>query len=548
MKCKPSYDMKIFHFQGPIQKSILFMGLLVLSMGAVRGQKKMSPQKMSPQNKAMQRKEPQKTWDITSFGAKGDGQTNNSSSIQHAIDTASGQGGGVVLVPAGRFLTGVITLRSGVELRLAEEAVLLGSARRGDYGGIKASALIVAEGQHQLSITGKGIIDGQGRELAKDVIRMLQDGSLQDPEWQVVNPWHQKRPAESNRPGLIRFSHCNDVTLSGITLRDAACWVQTYVACSGLTLDHIRVESTAYWNNDGIDVVDCRDVKISNCEINAGDDGICIKSSDPHSRCENVRIEDCRVRSSASALKLGTASYGGFKHIIVRNLLVYDTYRSAIALESVDGGILEDVDIQHVLARNTGNAIFIRLGHRSKTAPIGIVRHVSIRDVTVEVPAGKPDKGYEMEGPEPDYPHNVFPSSITGLPGHPVQDVVLERVEMVYEGGGKKEKAWFGLDSLNKVPEREDSYPEFSMFGELPAWALYVRHATGIRLRDVILRYKKDDFRPAVIFDDVRSVVIQELQIPTAMSKPVVILKNCPSYKLKDNQLPFDNKKTIQIR
>ncbi len=457
--------------------------------------------------------------------------------IQRAVDSAAGAGGGVVLVPAGRFLTGVISLRSGVELRLAAGAVLLGSALRSDYGGERASSLLIADGQHGIAITGSGVIDGQGRQVVEDVIRRLKEGSLQDPEWQHENPWHQKRPVEWNRPGLIQFSHCGGVVISGVTLKDAACWVQTYTACDSLTIAGIRVESTAYWNNDGIDVVDCREVRISDCFVNAGDDGICLKSSDPVSRCENIIIEKCKVRSSASGIKFGTASHGGFRHIVVRDITVYDTYRSAVAIESVDGGIIEDVQVDGVTATNTGNALFIRLGHRNAKAPVGAVSRVTVNHLSVVVPAGKPDKGYEMEGPALDDKHNFFPASIVGLPGHPVEDVTLENIEVVYQGTEDRSVGRYGLDSLDQVPENEAGYPEFSMFGELPAWGLYVRHASRIRLRHCAFRHQEAGFRPAIVADDVQGLGIEELQLPTGDADPVVVLKKVGSLEWKEKSI-----------
>jgi polygalacturonase len=451
------------------------------------------------------------------------------------------------VVPKGKFVTGVISLRSGVELFVSPTAELLGSTKRSDYGTVRASALIVAENQHHIAITGGGTIDGRGREVVADVDRMLKEGTLQDPQWQTVNPWGQKRSAEFNRPHLVTFKNCDQVTIKDVLFKDAACWVQTYSECTNLTIDNIRVKSTAYYNNDGIDIADCRNVKVTGCNVDADDDGICLKSHNPKAFCENIEISDCVVRSSASALKFGTASHGGFKHVTVKNIKISNTFRSAIALESVDGGTLEDVTIENIKAVNTGNAIFIRLGHRKTEAPIGKVRNIRIANVQVEVPAGKPDKGYEMEGPAVPYPHNVFPASITGLPGHPVENVTLENIKITYEGGGNKQVAHFALDSLQKVPEKAGDYPEFSMFGELPCWGLYVRHATGISLKNVKLEYRKPDFRPAVIFDDVQQLQVQALQIPTAQSTPVIVLKDVPAPALSGMKLPFDPKKAVMV-
>lgn len=481
-------------------------------------------------------------YDITAYGAKADGKTNNAKSIQKAIDAASATGSGKVIVPAGVFLTGKIYLKSGVELHLAEDATLLGSAKRLDYDSTFAMAFIIAKDQRNVSVTGKGLIDGQGRELVIDILRLLRQGVIQDSQWKL------KRPTEQNRPFLLKFIHCTNVRVTGITLKDGATWVNSYQKCSNVTIDSVKVTSTAYWNNDGIDLVDCKDVRITNCTINAADDGICLKSEDPKSRCENIYVANCTIRSSASAFKLGTGSLGGFKNITVRNLFIYDTFRSAIALESVDGAILEDIDIRDIKAVNTGNAIFIRLGHRRQEAPVGKLRRVYIANVTAEIPQGKPDIGYPVEGPIIRTPHNLFPSSITGLPGHPVQDVTLENIEIVYGGGARKEVAHFGLDSLTNVPENAEGYPEFSMFGELPSWGLYIRHAEGVQLKNVRLSYQESDFRPACIFDDVKELKLQDVRIPKAEAQPTILLNNSPKASLRNLQLPTEEKKAVQIQ
>ncbi|MDO6430956.1 glycosyl hydrolase family 28 protein [Flavitalea sp. BT771] len=448
-------------------------------------------------------------FNVLSYGARADGRTMNTRAIQKAIDAASDHGGGMVLVPAGRWVTGVLRLRSNVDLRLAENAVLLGSARRMDYGPGSASALIVADSQQNIAITGRGTIDGQGPLLIKDIYRMLEAGTLQDEEWKTYNPWHQMRPEERNRPKLIEIRHCQGVVVKGITIRDGLCWIQNYKSCSDITIDSIQVISNVMWNNDGIDLVDCRKVRVTHSFINADDDGICLKSEDAQGRCEDIYIADCTIRSSASALKLGTVSHGAFSNIRVRDLKIYDTYRSAIALETVDGATLEDIDIRNITATNTGNAIFLRLGRRNRRAPAGKLRRVYIGNVHVEVPAGKPDKGYEMEGPPVDEPHNIFPASITGLPDHPVEDVTLEDITVIYPGGASKDTAYRCPDSLYLVPEREEAYPEFSMFGELPASGLFVRHAKGLRFKKVRFIYKREDFRPAFVLDDVSGLVIE---------------------------------------
>ena len=170
-------------------------------------------------------------------------------------------------------------------------------------------------------------------------------------------------------------------------------------------------------------------------------------------------------------IKFGTASRGGFKNVKIENIEVYDTFRSAIAIESVDGGILENVEVINISAVNTGNAIFIRLGHRNKEGEVGRLKNVHISNVTVQVPFDRPDKDYDLRGPAEPFFHNPFPASVVGIPGQYVQNVTLENIEITFPGRGNKGLAYLPLNRLHDVPELAENYPEFSMFGELPAWA-----------------------------------------------------------------------------
>ncbi|MDP3912225.1 MAG: glycoside hydrolase family 28 protein [Bacteroidota bacterium] len=498
---------------------------------------------------------------ITSYGAIADGQTNNATFIQKAIDEASAAGGGQVIVPPGNFRTGTLFLKSGVDLHLELGASLLGPHNPNEYTNEGRPALIYAKDQQNISISGEGIIDGQGQELMLDIFRKLRSGELkQDTIWLV------KRP-EVGRALIVLFHSCTNVKVTGVTLKNASNWVQDYRECDGVTIDRITVQSTAYWNNDGLDITDSKNVRITNCFINASDDAICLKSENPNSMCENVFIDSCTVRSSASGLKLGTASSGGFKNIKVRNLTVFDTYRSAIALESVDGGILEDIDIQNVTAKNTGNAIFIRLGHRNIDGKPGTLKRIYIANVKAETPLYKPDQGYPIEGPpdhlkpgvdkmpkrpshfhiygHPFLPYNLIPSSIVGIPGHPVQDVTLENIEISYGGMSNKEIAHIQLKNITSVPENKANYPEFSMFGELPSWGFYVRHAEGIKMKNVKVNYLKDDFRPALVFDDVKGLELADIDIPTAKEMPVVMFNNTSDLTLNNLKMPVSEDKGI---
>lgn len=434
---------------------------------------------------------------ILNLGANPDGKTLNTNIIQKAIDSCATKGGGKVIIPKGRFLTGSIELKTGVKLHITEGGVLLGSTRRDDYKKHDWYALILAKGQKNIGIEGKGIIDGQGRALAADVERMMAAGLLP----KNIKPY--ARPDESQRPQIIEMSDCQNIKIQDITIKNAACWVQTYHQCSDMVIKKMKVESTAYWNNDGIDLVDCRNVKMTDCNINSADDAICLKSHNIKSACENIVIKRCTLRSSASAIKFGTASYGGFKHIRIKNIYVYDTYRSAIALESVDGGFIEDIKIKNIVAKNTGNALFIRLGHRNQGRPVGYIKDIFIKNLKADIPKGKPDKDYEISGPTADSISNLLPSSIVGLRDHRIQNVHLKNIDIHFGGGGTKDTAYIPITALERIPEHPKEYPEFSMFGELPAWGFFLRHTEGVHFKRVTLHLLEKDYRPAIVTDDV---------------------------------------------
>lgn len=498
---------------------------------------------------------------ITSYGAIADGKTDNAAAIQRAIDEVSDAGGGRVVIPPGNFMTGTIFLKSGVDLHLEAGACLLGPHTTDGYTLSKRPALVYAKDQRNISISGTGIIDGQGQELMPDIFKKLRSGEMKDD-----TIWLVKRPG-AGRALVLFFQSCSGIRISGVTLKNASNWVQDYRECNDIEISKITVQSTAYWNNDGLDITDCKNVKITNCFINSSDDGICLKSENPGFLCEDIYIDSCTVRSSASGFKLGTASVGGFRNIKVRNLSVFDTYRSAIALESVDGGILENIDIQNVTARNTGNAIFIRRGHRNKDGKVGTLRGVYIANVKAEIPLYKPDQGYPVEGPpdhlnpgidkmpvrpshfhiygHPFLPYNLIPSSIAGIPDYPVQDVTLENIEISYGGGADRKIAYIPLNRITSIPENEANYPEFSMWGELPSWGFYVRHAEEIRMKNFRMFYLKDDFRPALVFDDTKGIEINGMEIPAAKELPVLFFNNTTGISVENLKMPVSEDKGI---
>ena len=474
-----------------------------------------------------------KDYIITDFGAKPDGITLNTRSIQAAIDLASANGGGRVVVPSGQFVTGSIYLKNNVELHLEDGAILLGSLNPWDYVRdpiIKWTAMVFAVSQNDIALTGKGILDCRGFEVANRMVQYIHLGLFKD-------ALELDRPQESNRPEIIHFLKCDGVLVKDVTLKDPACWTQQYELCDNLTIEGINVDAKAYWNNDGLDVVDCRNVIVRDCYIDASDDAYCFKSHHTDGISENVLVENCIGRSSASGVKFGTLTKGVFRHFVFRNITIFDTFRSAINIASVDGGCVEDVLVDGLKSINTGNPIFIRFGSRNSNSNVPCVKDILIRNVRAEVPRGKPDAGYMYEGPVPLPPRNVCPSSILGLPdeGHRIKNVKFQDIEIVYPGQTDTSIAYRACtkEVLEAMPELEKSYPEFSQWKEEPAWGFYVRHADGLIFENVTISLTAEDYRPAFVFDDVDGVSFRNVQIkdPSTEKKNQIIKNNTKHFK-----------------
>ena len=449
-----------------------------------------------------------KDYKASLFGIESNGTTLNTTSIQKAIDYIHENGGGRLVFYVGRYLTGTIHLKSNVTIHLEEGAILVGSDNPFDYERIGYwMALIFAHDQENIGITGKGVIDGRGYLVANNILSMVHKGIIKDPSGLLYD-----RPREGIRPQNIYFKGCRNIHIQGIMLKDPASWNQQYDQCTNLVVEDLLVDSKSYWNNDGVDIVDCDSVIVRNCYIDAADDGICLKSHSDDFVCQNVYIYNNIVRTSANGIKFGTASRGGFRNVKIVNNTIYDTYRSAITFAAVDGGFVENVVVDSLRSINTGNVIFLRIGERRKGLK-GRMNNISISNLYAEVPATKADAGYNYEGPVEDNPRNVSPASIVGMPDVSITNVKLKNIEIVYPGGGNSYYAKVGLDELDKVPELADRYPEFSMFRELPAWGFYIRHAEDIIFDNVILRCKEEDYRTAIVLDDVHGALFKSLEV-----------------------------------
>ena len=467
-----------------------------------------------------------KDYFVSDFGAKADGITLNTRTIQRAIDYISENGGGRLVFQAGNYVTGSVYIKSNVTLHLEYGATILGSTNPFDYVKdpiIRWTSMIFSVRQENVGITGKGTINGRGFITANNMVSYIQRGLYKD-------DLKLDRPNETNRPQNIYIRECTNVTITDITLRDPASWNETYDQCKNLYVDGIYVDSKSYWNNDGIDIVDCDGVVLKNSYFDAADDVLCFKSHSADHICQNVVVDNCVGRSSANGLKFGTVSRGGFRNFKVTNITIFDTFRSAITFAAVDGGLVENIEVDGVRSINTGNVIFLRIGDRWSKGKKPYMKDVTIKNVYAEVPFGKPDAGYNYEGPIEDNPRNISPASIVGLPEYKIQNVTLENIEIVYPGAGNPLYAYRGTSGaeLDSIPEMPAKYPEFSQWKELPAWGFYIRHAEGIHFKNVKLTAEKKDYRPAIVMDDVTGGSLKSVEFiePESQGKEQVIQHN----------------------
>ena len=462
------------------------------------------------------------------FGARPDGVTLNTASLQAAIDFASANGGGRVILDNGDYVSGTIYLKNDVTLHIEKGASLMSSLNPFDFVRDQDAgwtSLVFAIKQRNVGVTGEGMINGRGFDVATRYVDFVHLGLIDD-------PLGLDRVREILRPENLHFYKCDNITIKNITLKDPASWNQQYDKCSNILVDGVKVDAKSYWNNDGIDIVDSRDVVIRNCYFDAANDVYCFKSHSNDGVSENILVENCVGRSSANGIKFGTYTRGKFKHFRFKNITIFDTYRSAITIASVDGAQIEDVEIDSLRSIHTGNPIFLRTGTRNvNEGQTAYLKDIVIKNMYAEVPLDKPDAGYGYEGPVEDLPRNVCPSIIAGLPGLRIENVRLENIEIVYPGHADPEYAYAGTskEELAAIEEQETRYPEFSNWKELPAWGFYIRHADGITFDNVKLTVAGEDYRPALVADDVNGLRLNGLEIDqetAAKGKKQIITKD----------------------
>ncbi len=464
-------------------------------------------------------------FDIKQYGAVGDGKTLDSPAINKAIEAAAAAGGGTVRFPAGTYLSGSIRLKSNITLYLDSGAIIEAKADAAVYDPNEPNpwdkyqdfshshwhnSLIWGENLHDVSILGPGLIYGKG------LTRSLRRDNLPD--------------SLGNKS--IALKNCRNVILRDISILRGGHFGILATGVDNLTIDNLKIDT----NRDGMNIDCCRNVRISNCSVNSPwDDAICLKSSYGLGfarATENVTITNCLVAggfemgtlldgtfkrildnvrvSRTGRIKFGTESNGGFKNITISNC-VFDNCQG-LALETVDGGLLEDVTITNITMRDLVTPpIFIRLGSRMRGpegVPVGKLRRVNISNIVAYNTASR------------------YCSVISGIPGHPIEDVHISNIVCYVRGGGTKEQAAI------VPPEKENAYPDPGMFGPTPSYGFFVRHVRGIDFHNVQIRCIEDDLRPAFVLDDVKDVRFDTLKTPKIENVPTFMLKNVEDFKL----------------
>jgi len=437
-------------------------------------------------------------YNIKEFGAKGNGETLDTESIQKTIDKAFTNGGGTVDIPAGTYKTGSLFLKNNINLHLQSGAVLLGSSDLKDYTETISKFesrtnklyskyfIIFAEGARNISITGSGEINGNG-----------------------VNNFKRIRP-QNHRPNMIRLVNCQHVSINGVFLMESANWTLHLLGCRDVNINNIVIKTSGIGNRDGLDIDACSGVTVANSKFSTTDDSIVLKST-CDSICQDITITNCIILfSGGSAIKTGTESNGGFKNITVSNCVVKNVLKhTGIDLISVDGGVLQNISINNIIMDNVVTPIFIRLGLRAR--PYKSDQYVK-----------------EIKDIKNIYLNNIhatnatLPSKIMGIRNHKIKNVFLTNYSVQY-------KETQDHVSYNEVPLKEFSYPMAIAFENVPAYGLYCRNVENLHLENVTMYSAEKETRSAITLDRIKDSEL--LSIKAEVKSP-----NAPMFYFRNSE------------
>jgi polygalacturonase len=467
-------------------------------------------------------------FNVRDFGATGDGKTLDSPAIDRAIDAAAQAGGGTVLVPAGTYLSGSIHLQSNIHLLIDAGATILGAPQEmnaydeteaynsGGYqdGGhcYFHNSLIWGENLTNVFISGNGTIHGGGLVREDKILdKMVGFDHLNPPVTNAAPPVRLGNKA-------IALKLCRNVLIRDITILHGGHFAILVTGCDNLTVDNVTMDT----DRDGIDIDCCRNTMVSNCRINSpNDDGLCPKSTYALGEArvtENLTIVNCQVSGFAEGtlmdgtmkpskgrcgrIKFGTESSGGFRNCTVANC----TFRSCrgLALEEVDGGIMEDITINNLTMVDVSDyAIYLTTGKRNRTP--GVTSTSRMKNILISNVIA--DGVGKMSGIQ-----------IMGLPDQPVEGIRLQNILLISNGGGTEK------DAAIKPRELGTGYPEPGKIGTLPAYGIFARHVRDLELANIHVSFKTNELRPAAVFNDVQGLEIDDLKAQVAANVPAAVL------------------------
>jgi polygalacturonase len=428
---------------------------------------------------------------VRDYGARGDGRTLDTAAIQKAVDACAARGGGVALLPSGAFLSGTIVLRDHITLRIAPGATLVASPRIEDFQPFPAADVpkIAVDGSTQNKGNGPyHLIHGEDvRDVAVDGGGAIRGAG---PAYWDKGPDGDPVARRPRPSPLIEFVASHGIRIEDLTISDAAGWTIHPLESEGVAIRDVRIFNDPKGpNTDGIDIDSSRNVIVSDAHVEAGDDCVVLKSTGRRGGkvppTENVLVTNLVCSSDDQGFKIGTESLGDFRNIVLNGATIYQApgfYRApttAISLSMVDGASFENVVVSNVVITGAHTPLFLRLGNRGRgqATPVpGRLSHVVFSNIVAT--------GADLA------------SSITGIPGHPVEDITLSDISLTMKGG-------VAAATAAPVPEAEGAYPHAPMFGPLPAYGLYVRHVRGLSMRNVRLAVEAADARPASILEDV---------------------------------------------
>jgi hypothetical protein len=441
-----------------------------------------------------------RSYNVRNYGAKGDGKTLDTEAFQAAIDACTNDKGGTVLVPAGEFLIGSIELKSDVTFHLAAAARLLGSTNIGHYRkGVEDVpfcdyALVYAIDAANLSIEGKGTIDGQGAKFLPGA----KDGGETTPG----------RP----RPHLAVFLRCKNLSIRGVALLNSAFWSTHFNQCSYVHLDSMRIHARVNFNNDGFHFDGCQHVEVSNCHVACEDDACGLFGN-----TRNVTITNCTFSTRWSVFRFAD---GAVEDITISNCVIYDTFGCPIKMQARHGVRFENILFSNLVMNNVTGPIYIGLGSppaNSETwwywtaaraggaSPGGIVRNIAFEGIwaTIAPVTDLRDYPYAVGSPIDGIYEGEHRTCInlTAVDGQFIENITLRDFHVTFPGGGTAAEA-----ALRQVPQMSGN--EYFSFGVLPAYGMYARNVRGLTLDDVRFDLASPDLRPALVFDHVEDIAL----------------------------------------